>query len=246
MANINRQWRRVIAVGCSHGEALNRDIADDVLGFIANFKPEIRVHLGDVLDTTAFRAGAIGTPDENADVGVDQAAGISFLREYEATHISWGNHDWRLQKLMRSPRAPIAYAAIQCWNQLQMVVDELHAETRPYNLRSGWFDIGGYLWGHGYMYNINALRDHVHCKCRNVVMAHIHTPQMFRGRTDNPLMGYCVGMMGRIDHPIFDYAAYRPATLAWGYGAVVGEVTDDAAVLHLAHAGIGQRLEFPL
>lgn len=81
MANINRQWQRIVAISCTHGNALDRKIAEQVLAFCERYKPQRKVHLGDVTDTTAFRSGARGTPDEGVDVSTDQDAGIEFLRK---------------------------------------------------------------------------------------------------------------------------------------------------------------------
>jgi hypothetical protein len=243
MANTIRKWKRVCAVGCTHGELVNPAIRRQVLDFRRRFQPEIRFELGDLMDTTCFRAGAAGTKDESKSPRDDQAAALRWLREYEPTHIAWGNHEWRMYRLMEHPKAIVATLAAQMWNSLTDAAAKLHAKTVPYNLRHGWHYVGGVAFGHGYMFNEMALRDHAETLGCPVVMAHLHAPQMAEGRTIKDTPSYCVG--GLVDEEKLDYGHLRRASLRHGHGVVFGEISDTEAHLWLARSENGKPLVFP-
>ena len=247
MANIVRTWRRVVAVGCTHGYKASLPRLKEVLNFCDRYQPEIRFELGDLVDTEAFRSGAKGTADEGKDPRPDQAHGLDWLDKYRPTHIAWGNHDVRLLELSNHPSAIVAYAASTLWGQLAGKADELKAKTVPYDIGKGWHHLGGVFWGHGYMYNVNAVRDHAEMLGGPVVMAHLHKPEVAPGRTLANSMSYCVGTLADVDS--MHYARRRRATLAWGHGAVWGEICEGKkpeSKLYLTTSPAGEPLRFPL
>lgn len=244
MANIIRKYRRVVAIGCSHGNLANRSIQKQVLDFVKRFDPEIRFDLGDVMDTAAFRSGARGTRDESENVGGDQLAAVRWLQQYQPTHLAWGNHDVRLLEWMDSSDAVVAHAAGCVWNELQTAVNKLKCKTVPYDYERGWFEMGGTFFGHGYWYPETALRDHAEYLGGPVVMAHLHRPQQISGRTRTYSKSFCVGTLADIDS--MKYARRRRATSAWGHGVVFGEIAADRAELWLASCPKGGTLRFPL
>ena len=244
MGNIVRGWKRVMAVGCSHGPFLDPQIKKQVLDFRDRWKPSILFHLGDVVDTAAFRSGAKGTADESSPVGADLQAGINFLTELEPTHITWGNHDWRLWDLADHPNAVIAHAASVCRDRLTDCAARLHAKTVPYDIHDGWFHLGGVYWGHGYWYNEHALRDHAEYHGGSCVIAHLHRAQALHGRVRAKSSSYCVGLLA--DPRKLTYARKRRATSAWSHGVVFGEICENQSVLWLAEAHPGEKMRFPL
>jgi len=237
-------YRRITAMGCTHGDLVHPAALDSALGFVERYKPDIRVHLGDLIDTAAFRSGAKGTSDEGQEIAPDYAAGIDLLQRYRPTHVTWGNHDVRLLDLATHPSAIVAHAAGTLWNQLVATAEEVGAKTRPYDIELGWFRIGGHYWGHGYMYNVSAVRDHAEMLGGPVVMAHIHRPEESRARTLNQSSSYCVGSLA--DFRRMSYARRRRATLQWGHGLVFGEVSEKESRLWLSQSAPGEPLHFPL
>ena len=205
-----------MAVGCTHGYKASLPRLAEVLAFRDRYQPELRFELGDIVDTAAFRGGALGTPDGAEDPRPDHKHGLDWLDQYKPTHISWGNHCVRLYELSQSPSAIVAYAASTLWNGLTSKAEELKAKTVPYDIGKGWFNIGGVFWGHGYMYNINAVRDHAEMLGGPVVMAHLHKPEAVPGRTLANSMSYCVGTLADVDS--MHYARRRRATTRAGRG----------------------------
>ena len=243
MANINHKFRRIMAVGCTHGDLADLRIQNEVLAFRKEFRPEIRIELGDLIDTAAFRSGARGTPDEAKKIEPDEFAAGSWLTRFEPTVVLWGNHDWRLQKMMQSQNAILSYAAGMLWNSLQETTRKLKAKTYPYDIAKGWCEIGGTWYTHGYFFNESAVRDHAEYIGGPVVMAHLHRALEERGRTRSNSKSFCVGMLG--DPSKFEYARFRRATSRWSHGCVWGEVSDKQSHLWLSSCNPGDSLHFP-
>ena len=231
MANINRSWKRLLAVGCSHGHLANPQAQATVLKFKRSWRPQVTFELGDFLDTTAFRAGAQGTPDEGTPIAPDYDAGIKWLRRLEATHVCFGNHEDRLFRLRNSPNAIVAHCAGVVLEGIYGVLDDLGAKSRIYDMEQGWFKLGDTLFGHGYMFNEMALRDHAETFGRCVI-AHLHKPGVMTGRRLDHPTGYCVGTLS--DIPAMSYAKTKRARLSWGHGLVYGEYCDNETRLWLA------------
>lgn len=80
--SITRKWKRLLAVGCSHGIHADSRAIEAVIKFREDYKPETCVHLGDFCDTAAFRAGARGTNDESEPIQPDVDGGLDFLKSF--------------------------------------------------------------------------------------------------------------------------------------------------------------------
>ncbi len=243
MANLIRKWEKVMAVGCKHGEFVHPLIHKQVLKFEASYKPKYRFELGDILDTTAFRHGAKGTKDETADVGADFLSGVRWLEQYRPTHIAWGNHDARLVELADAPNGIVAHCASTLWHDLQDAAAKIKAKTVPYDFHKGWFELGGYYWGHGYWYNEQSVRDHAEFLGGPCCIAHLHRAYQENGRTRRFSPSFCVGAMA--DAEKLKYSRRRRATARHGHGLVFGEVCGNESRLWLARSENGQPLHFP-
>lgn len=247
MANINRQWRRFVAVGCVHGNFACAQSTDAVMALVERWKPDTRIDLGDVHDFTAFRSGAKGTKDETADVSLDFNAGAEWLKRYRPTHRCNGNHDHRIWKLLGHQNAILAHCAAKVIEDIRQIDEANETQLRPYKRRGVWFDFGDTRFGHGFMYNQMAIRDHAEHfgKC---VIAHLHTPGMMHGRRlDNPTC-ICVGTQARTD--LLEYADTNRQTDCWAHGIAFGEYSDKHCetylVSQLCGHGEGEPWRLPL
>ena len=205
-----------------------------MLEFRKHFKPHTVVHLGDFIDATAFRGGAKGTSDEAAPIPPDVEGGLDFLEKLQPQFIFSGNHEDRLYRLRHNPNAIVSHCANEVVHAIEDTAKSLRAEIIPYHIMEGWRKIGGYRYGHGYMYNVMATRDHAET-VGNCVFAHTHTTGVNMGRRlDNPT-GYNCGTLTRIEN--MDYAKSRRQTMGWSQGFVWGEYTTDRSVLWLHQVG---------
>ena len=109
--NVVRKWRRWLAVGCTHAGHIDRKAWEQVLAFKSRWRPVETIHLGDFLDTAAWRAGARANPDDpdrSESFSDDYLHGMAHLKELAPTRIHLGNHEQRLLSLVRSPSAVVA------------------------------------------------------------------------------------------------------------------------------------------
>ena len=218
-------WKKWLAVGCSHGAEIDPEARKAVLTFKERWKPDTTIHLGDFIDMSAFRAGAIRDSDDAdhaEDIAGDLMAGIEFLHELRPQHILCGNHEARLWRYRESPNAILAYAANLTIHKIEEAARKLKSTLTPYGIRE-YVQLGDTKFVHGSMFNVSAIRDHAETY-GNVVLAHLHRVGWERARNIDGASGYCVGMLANFD---MAYAATRRATLAWSQGFAYGHYKPD-------------------
>ncbi len=219
-----------MAVGCSHGHLVCDKSRRAALKFKEDYKPSHTIHLGDFWDATALRGGAKGTKDEGADIDHDLKTGLSFLSELEPQWIFEGNHEARVQRFVDHPNALKSFVAGRLVGDLHKVCQSLKAELIPYHIETGWRMLGDHLFGHGYMYNEMAIRDHAEL-VGNCVIAHLHRTGEERGRRRGGATGYCIGLLA--DIPQLNYASFNKATTKWQNAFAYGEYCDTATTVNI-------------
>lgn len=231
VANINTHWKRFVAIGCSHGAFEDRTAVNAVLKFCDSYKPHTKIHLGDALDTTAFRSGAHGTADEAEKIGPDLAAGLRLLEDFAPTDYLIGNHEHRLYKDMDHHYAIRSHAASCIVNDLRALTKKLKCRfIEHYEIRRSWIQYGDTKFMHGWLFNEAALRDHAIVHGR-LVMAHLHRVGMEPGSVIGSPMAYCVGTLADISK--LTYASTRRATTRWSQGFGWGEYNDKRTIVRL-------------
>lgn len=223
-------WRKWIAVSCNHAQLADPVALASVLAFKRAWKPDTTIHLGDFCDFAALRSGAKGNSDESESIAEDVKAGTSFLEEYEPNWIFDGNHEERIYRLLGHPNALVAYCASNLLGELSDLAARLKAERVEYDIDRGWRKFGDTLFGHGYMFNQQAIRDHAET-FGNCVIGHLHRVGSERGRGLNGPVGHCVGFLGDRSH--FGYAKTQRSRLAWSQGFAWGEYNDSHTVVRL-------------
>lgn len=234
-----------MAVGCSHGSHICPEARQAVLTFKERWKPNTTLHLGDFVDLAALRAGARANPDcsdRSKDIAEDVAEGVDFLHELRPQHILLGNHEHRLYALAESPNALAAHAANCVLEDIGDCAKKLKARVYPYTVRS-YAEIGDLKCLHGFVYNVNAIRDTAESYGCKTLMAHIHRCGQERARTLNGVSGYALGMMMRFEP---DYAMQRRATLAWSQGFAFGYYTDNQTTVNIVERTFGQPWMLPI
>jgi hypothetical protein len=229
-----------MATGCLHSTHACAEYQRNVRAFRKDFRPDDYTELGDLLETTALRAGARGTKDESEPLEPDVNKALAWLQEMRPKRWMLGNHDDRIYQLRDHPSAIVAELSRRLVADMEAAAEKVKCRIYPYDIERGWAKVGGMYVGHGYMYNVNALRDHVEMLGGNVVMAHLHVAHTFRARNHGGHWGVCVGTGG--DPRTMAYARRRRQTLAWNHGIAYGEFCDDESTMHLlqwncAHGG---------
>jgi len=243
MANVNKQWKRFMAVGCNHGYWADPTALEAVLEFKQRWKPHMAIHLGDYVDTTSFRAGAKGTNDENTDLRLDMKMGVDFLTDYQPDILLNGNHDIRLWNAAGHHNAIIAECAQSLIDDIREAVPKKCLFVDTYNIETSFVQLGDTKFLHGFMYNENGVRDHAEQfgKC---VIAHLHRVQSAPGRRSDKPTGYCVGFLGDVSK--FKYASNRRGTSQWSQGFAWGEYSDNETIVRLEQRNKEGKWRLPL
>ena len=234
---VSRVWKKLFAVGCSHGHLADKEAIETVLGFQERWKPDTTIHLGDFVDLSALM-GMGKAADEIADnLTIDFQKGMEFLNRLRPQTVFLGNHEDRVWKLMDHRNELMSYAAFRIADDLEAGLRKFGAEMVPYDIDTGWRKFGDTQFGHGYMCNESAIRDHAEFigKC---VIAHLHRPGIARARRHGGATGMCVGTLANI--PMMSYAKTRKARAMWNHGFVYGEYCEGKnpeAVLWLVEKG---------
>lgn len=225
-----RSWKKVMAVGCNHGAFGNESALKAVLKFAEEWKPVHRIHLGDNFDCEAFMSSRVRDGSGSA-MEPDLTAGKKFLQQFRPTTFCFGNHEDRIVQLCHDHNNIIACAADAVLRDMLQPLKAIKCAVIPYTIHAkGWYQLGGYKWGHGHLWNENYLRDTAEA-VGNCVVAHAHRAGVAKGRrSDNPT-AYGVGTLCDVEK--MGYAARRRSTLSWSAGFCFGEVCADAAQLCL-------------
>lgn len=224
-AALVKKWRKVLAVGCSHGIYADPRALEAVLKFQAQFKPEIVIHLGDFCDVSAFMGSKLAHGDGD-EIQPDVDGGLKFLRQLRPTHVLFGNHEDRLERMVYSPNELVAYAAGQVIGEIGDCLAEMKAQKISYTGNEQSLVIGNVRFMHGTVFSENATRDHAESfapwgGC--VVHAHTHRAGMATGRRADSPVGFGVGTL--TERGALEYAKTRRATLSWSQGFVWGEIS---------------------
>lgn len=231
--NVVSYRKKVMGVGCSHGNRANKDALAAVLLFREQFKPDEVIHLGDAFDLASLRTGSIGNekdPDSVDDYEKDIDEGIEFLEELKPTVFCMGNHDERAERLRHHHNAVIRGYAQMLWDRMMAPVKK-HCHTfiahNDVHDRS-WYRLGGYKWGHGVLFGENFLRDSAET-FGNCVIAHAHRAGMATARTSDHSICLSPGTLANVG--CMEYAKKRRSTLAWSHGIVFGWYGENDAQL---------------
>lgn len=231
--------QKFLAVGCSHGNMINRKVADAVLGFQEKWKPDLTIHLGDFVDLAALRGGSSGSKDEAEDIDGDLKAGFEFLRSLRPKLVFMGNHEDRICRFVGHPNARFRKAAGGIRSEIDSLMKELKAQLVEYDIETGWKRLGDTLFGHGYMFNQSALRDHAETFGRCVI-AHLHTVGHVQGRRHGGATAYCVGLVG--DTKKMTYAKTNRNKLSWTNGLAYGTFDSRKCTVNLCEISASGQL----
>lgn len=240
--NITHRWKRIMAVGCSHGEYADLRAVASVLRFKDSFKPHTIVHLGDAFDFACLRSGARdpNNSDRAHPLGVDLECGKNFLWLLEPTHFTFGNHEARVVDLSKHFDARTAHLAQGILKEMREHLEGLHCKTieRWSIFPNSWFKFGDYRFGHGVLYGHDFLRKTAQVVGKSVV-AHSHHPGIAKSDRFDGARCISVGCLRTIQSAGF--ARDRAATLSWGHAFVWGEYCASRAQLWLHEHDTGRK-----
>lgn len=236
-----------MAVSCSHGHLADAKATRAALEFKKRWKPDLTLHLGDAIDLAALRAGAMRNPDAGdraANISEDFRAGLNFLRLLEPQVFLVGNHEFRLYEHQYSPNAIVSHCATSALAELHQHLKDLRCQRIDYDIERGWKDVGGTLFGHGFMYSAQAVRDHVESLRKPIVIGHLHRVDRQSGRSIGAPVGWTIGCLANIG--AMGYARRNRSTLAWQHGIAWGEYNDHNCIVNVLSPTADGEWRFPI
>ena len=221
--------RRFVVASDSHGDQVDPDTERALFAFIADFKPQIRIHAGDAWDFRNLRKGA--SDDEKAhSLEDDWQAGSDFLRRFfdggRESHFIRGNHDERLWHFAHSATGLLRDYAHDGIARVEKLVKKSRAKMLPYDSRLGVLKLGALKVIHGYAAGIGAARKHA-IVYRNVLFGHTHNCDVAGAESDEGVSeARGIGACCRLDMP---YNAHQTGKLrhqnAFCYGLLFEDGT---------------------
>jgi predicted phosphodiesterase len=223
------QSRRFVVASDSHGDQIDATTETALLSFIADFKPQIRIHAGDVFDFRNLRRGA--SDDEKAhSLEDDWRMGSDFMRRFfdggRENHFLRGNHDERLWNFAHSATGLLRDYAHDGIARVEKLVAKSRARMLPYDSRLGVLKLGALKVIHGYAAGIGAARKHA-IVYRNVLFGHTHNCDVAGAESDEGVSeARGIGACCRLDMP---YNAHQTGKLrhqnAFCYGLLFEDGT---------------------
>lgn len=154
---------RFIVVSDSHGDMQDDRSVAGMLDFIKDFKPELRIHAGDLYDFRNLRRGA-SDEEKASSLEDDWLAGTDLLSRVMAggkeNYFLRGNHDERLWNFRDSASGLLRDYASDGVKRVESLCRKLKTKMLPYDSRLGVLRIGHMTVVHGYACGIGAAARH--------------------------------------------------------------------------------------
>ncbi len=221
--------RRFVVASDNHGDQYDEETARALKDFLADFKPEVRVHAGDNWDFRNFRKGA--SDDEKAhSLEDDWQAGTDWLRTFfdggKEKHLLLGNHDQRIYNMAGSATGLIRDYARDGIKRIERVVKQAGTRILPYDSRLGVLRLGHLKIIHGYFAGMGAARRHS-IAYGNCLFGHTHATDSAPVESiDGPAEARGIGCCCKID---MAYNSHMAGKLrhdnAWCYGVLFPDGT---------------------
>lgn len=218
---VPKRAKRWFYITDTHGDKADYPALSVALDFCRNhWKPDIRIHGGDVFDFRWLRKKA-GEEEKRERIEDDIYAGLDLLRTYQPTHVLWGNHDDRLMSIPEeSTHGPTLALAAATIEKIQNALGA--ARTYDYCKRFGvCTKVGRFAIMHGLFTGIYAAKQHAETY-GNCIFGHCHVNLMHTvHRWPAPVVGYGVGCLCQLD---LGYNKRSPRTLRQGHGFAYGHI----------------------
>lgn len=219
MPNITRKWTKWIAGFDPHGVYQDKEANRAFFKFLTQWKPEIRVAGGDVIDAKQLRKKA-DAHERRESLAIDFSEGKTWLEKLRATHYLRGNHCQRIWDLAEQGEGIVQDYAKILVRDIDTLMIKMRCQMFPYNKRDGVLQIGSLKLIHGFRAGVNAAR--MSAKTYgSVLMGHGHAIQCATIEGLEPRTGWMCGALCQLD---FDYNRASEGTLmhehGWAYGVV--------------------------
>jgi len=227
--------RRFVLIADPHGDEIDEETERALFRFLADFKPQVRIHAGDNWDFRNLRRGA--SDDEKAhSLEQDWDMGAEFFRRYfdggSENHFLRGNHDERLWHFAGNASGLLRDYATDGIKRVEALVKRANAKMLPYDSRAGVLKLGELRIIHGYAAGIGAARKHA-IVYGNCLFGHTHNCDVAASENcDGIAEARGIGACCKIDMP---YNSHQTAKLRHQNAFCYGLLFEDGSY-QLNHA----------
>ena len=234
---------RFVAFGDNHGDMADENAVEALCEFIKDYKPTVRVHLGDCFDFRSLRRG-VGTDAEGSESLIaDVEAGENFLERTKPTVYLMGNHEHRALALQHSSGSALVrdYCA-DLYARIKTTAKACGAKTvLDYHAEKGVYRLGQVAFIHGYAHGLNATPEQGrHYADRGGALIHGHTHTLSQVNLTKAEGGAAFSAGCLCQKDAMAYASHRLATSRWGSGFAAGWVDGRDWKVWLVHR-VGSR-----
>jgi len=204
-----------------HGDRLCKASVKALMAATRDFKPDLRIFGGDLLDARPLRRGA-GPEERSEGMADDWRAGIRFLHDWKPTHILLGNHDKRIYDLAEKDNGGIeteyAFKGVQ---ELESAFSKVGAIWLPYHKRS-ILKFGNLSFLHGFFHGVNATKQHsnIYGSC---IFGHIHAVDIYSAPAVERRTSMSSGCLCSLD---MNYNSHMPTSLRHSHGFIQGVINE--------------------
>ena len=231
--------QRFVICADSHGDMVDPVAEKAFFSFVSDYKPQIRIHAGDLWDFRNLRIGA--SDDEKAQsLADDWDKGAEFFHRFFSggtiKHFLLGNHDTRLWRLRNSAKGILRDYAEDGVKRVDQMLKRRNVAMLPYDSRLGILRLGHLKIIHGYAAGVGSASKHARVY-GNVWYGHTHTQDVAPVENDDgPSMARGIGCLCKID---MDYNAHQMNKLRHTNGWAYGELFEDGTYQALQTTRIG-------
>lgn len=228
-------WKSFAALGCSHGRLINEPALASALARIEDFKPDVRLHLGDGLNSGAFYS----KKPEPEELEFDIQCLHTLIERYHPNYYINGNHCDRYWRGLYSTDPIRKFASEMVVERVSKFLRQNHTRHHSYyRIDKPGIRLGNLWFMHGFMYGMNAPRQHAEM-FGNVVFAHLHTIALACARDHDHSIAACTGWLGDPQHEGVSYAKSSPQLMGWrnaitlGHYDTLGEKAPDIHIIQV-------------
>ena len=229
---------KFVAFGDNHGDMCDPEAFGALMEFIKDYKPDVRVHLGDAMDCRSLRRG-VGNDAESAEsLTMDFDLYSEFMMRTKPDVYLWGNHEARLDSLIGSSGSALVrdYCS-DLKDKINRVARKAGAKTiLPYHAEKGIYRLGPVGFIHGYNHGNNATAEqgrHYADRGGALIHGHTHTLSQVNLTKHQGGAAFSAGCLCLKD--AMTYAQHRLATSRWGSGFAAGWVHGSDWKIWLVH-----------
>ena len=214
---------KFICIPDLHGDMHHAGTVSVMRQYINDFKPKIRVMIGDVFDFRNLRKGA-DESERSQSMREDVMAGKELIDLFKPTHMTLGNHDQRLWDEAENGSGLIQEYCQHGVKDIESQFKKYKTEWVPYSVFEG-IEIGAAYFVHGFRANIHASKataEDFSKPGRHVFFGHTHAVSVYKSISGTT--AYNVGCAAELD---MEYNQRRPNSLRWEHAFAAGKVYDD-------------------